>query len=79
MQKNVETLIGRLATDAALRRRFSAAPASVLAELSAQGLELTAVEQDALAATDLEALHRFAATLDGRLRRASLTLTPDEK
>ena len=79
MQKNVETLIGRLATDAALRRRFSAAPVAVLAELSAQGLELTAVEQNALATTDLAALHRFASTLDGRLRRASLTLTPEEK
>jgi hypothetical protein len=73
MQKNVETLIGRLATDATLRRRFAANPAALLGELSDQGLELTPVERDALAATDPEALRIFAGALDGRLRRASLT------
>ena len=73
MQKTVETLIGRLATDAALLRRFATDPAAVLRELSEHGLELTAVEREALVATDLEALRRFARTLDRRLCRAAAT------
>jgi hypothetical protein len=79
MQRNVETVIGRLATDATLRRRFAANPTAVLGELSDQGLELTTVERDALAATDPEALGIFAGVLDRRLRRASLTISPEEK
>jgi hypothetical protein len=78
MQKNVETLIGRLVTDAALLHRFAAGPAALLAELCDQGLELTAVERDALAATDAGALHSLARTLDARLRRASFAITPQE-
>lgn len=72
MHKNVEILIGRLATDATLRRRFAANAVAVLAELSEQGFELTQVEIEALAATDPEVLGSFAQTLDRRLRRAAL-------
>jgi len=67
MHRNVETLIGRLATDPKLRRRFADRPATALEE---QGLELTSVELEALAATDSEALHSFAGALDRRLRKA---------
>jgi hypothetical protein len=75
MHKNVETLIGRLATNSTLRRRFAASPAAVLAELSEQGLELTSIEIAALAATDPEALHSFAGALDRRLRKTTLNET----
>jgi hypothetical protein len=67
--RNVEQLLGRLLTDPALRRRFTEAPAQFFAELSAQGLELSSVELDALAATDPDALMALAERLDGRLRK----------
>jgi hypothetical protein len=72
MHKNVETLIGRLATDPALRRRFAEGPSAVLAELAESGLELTSVELQALAAIDAESLHAFASSLDRRIRRAAV-------
>lgn len=75
MHRNVEQLLGRLATDPKLRRRFAANPEALLRELAEGGLELTAVEFDALASTDPEALRAFAAALDSRLRKAAL---PDE-
>ena len=76
MHKNVETLIGRLVTDPKLRRRFAASPAALLTEICEQGLELTGVEIEALAATDPEALHSFAGALDRRLRKADKETTP---
>jgi hypothetical protein len=69
--RNVETLIGRLATDPSLRRRFVEDPAGLLHELRDQGYELTPVELDALASTDADALGSFADTLDGRIRKAA--------
>ena len=68
-QRNVERLIGRLATDPSFRHRFSRDAAGVLAELLHQGCELTRVEIDALSSIDSRALTAFAASLDGRLRR----------
>jgi len=68
--RNVETVIGRLATDPGLRRRFAVDPARVLRELKEQGIELTNVELDALATTDSGAIRSFAAALDRRIRRA---------
>jgi hypothetical protein len=72
MHKNVEQLIGRLATDAALLRRFAANPAGFLAELADGGFELSDVEREALAALSPEAIRAFAASLDARLRKAPL-------
>ena len=69
--RNVETLIGRLATDPVLRRRFVKDPATVLGELRDQGVELTPVEIEALASTDPEALRVFAEALDRRIRKAA--------
>jgi len=69
--RNVETLIGRLATDPVLRRRFGQDPAAVLGELRDQGVELTPVEIEALASTDPEALRAFAEALDRRIRKAA--------
>jgi hypothetical protein len=67
--RNVETLIGRLATDPELLRRFGGDPAAVLRELREHGYELTAVELDALAATDADAFRALASALDARIRR----------
>jgi len=68
--RNVETVIGRLATDPGLRRRFAEDPERVLRELKEQGIELTNVELDALATTDSGAIRSFASALDRRIRRA---------
>jgi len=68
MHKNVEVLIGRLATDPELQRRFAEHPLLVLVE---QRLELTEVEIAALAATDPDAFRALSAALDQRLRKAS--------
>ena len=73
--RNVETLIGRLATDPPLRRRFAADPASVLRELQDEGYELTAIELDALVTTDPDAIRSFAESIDRRIRRADLACT----
>ena len=78
--RNVETLLGRLLTDAVLRRRFTDDPVAVLQEFRTQGHELTQVELDALAATDPAVLRSVAETLDRRLRRAEVSheLSQDE-
>jgi hypothetical protein len=67
--RHVEALIGRLATDPKLGRRFEDGPAAVLREMVAQGYELSSVEIDALASIDRGAIRTFAGALDPRLRR----------
>ena len=71
--RNVETLLGRLATDPVLRRRFAENPAGLLEELREHGCELTGVEAEALACTDADAIRSFADALDRRIRRAEVT------
>ena len=66
-------VLGRLATDECLRERFASEAARALEDLLAQGLELSPVEIAALVALDPRALERFAAALDPRLQKASLT------
>jgi hypothetical protein len=70
--RGVETVLGRLVTDGKLRCRFRQAPVETLRELRTQGLELSAVEVEALKSVDAGALERFARTLDQRLQRAAL-------
>ncbi len=70
-QKNVEAVVGRLATDEALRGRFHADRAAVLDELAAQGLTLTDVERRALLDLDCGACEQFARRLDPRIQKAS--------
>lgn len=70
--RGVEVVLGRLATDEAMRRRFWQAPAQTLSELIAGGLELSTVERLALEALDPGALHRFALAVDPRLQKADL-------
>lgn len=77
--QNVETLIGRLATDPTLRRRFAEDAAGVLHEFREQGHELTPVELEALASTDAGALHALADVLDRRIRKVDSTSHPDRK
>jgi hypothetical protein len=67
--RHVEMLIGRLATDPQLRRRFEDGPLALLHELVAQGYELSIVELEALASIERESIRTFAAALDPRLRR----------
>lgn len=71
-QKSVEILLGKLATDEALRRRFRTDPLEVLETV---GLELTAVEVEAVRTLDGGALERFARAVDPRLQKASLEPT----
>jgi hypothetical protein len=70
--RGVEIVLGRLATDGAMRRRFRQAPAHVLRELMALGIELSPVELAALASLDPSAVHSFATALDSRLQKAVL-------
>jgi hypothetical protein len=69
MHKNVETLIGRLATSRSLQKRFARNPIETLRE---QGLELTEVEIEALAAVDPRAFAILTEALDSRLCKATL-------
>ena len=70
--RGVEIVLGRLATDEALRKRFRQAPAAVLKELMALGIELSPVELGTLESLDPSAVHRFAQSLDPRLQKAAL-------
>lgn len=76
-QKSVEIVIGKLASDEELRRRFRGDRLATLQSLQhEQGLELTAVETASLVTVDLEAFERLARALDPRVKKASLKLEP---
>jgi hypothetical protein len=70
--RNVESLLGRLATDPIFLRRFAQDAAQVLQELKDQGVELTPVEREALASTNADAIRSFADALDRRIRKAEI-------
>ena len=70
--RGVEIVLGRLATDEAVRHRFRQGPAVALKELVAMGVELSPVELAALESLDLSAVQRFAQVLDPRLQKAVL-------
>jgi hypothetical protein len=71
-QVNVEKIIGLLATDEAIRRRFSEDPKAVLAELAERGLELNLCERWSLARLNPKDLARFAQAIEPRLQKADL-------
>ena len=71
-QKYVERVIGLLATDTALRRRFSEDPAAALRSLVEGGVELTACELQGLAAIDSRGLSHFADGIDPCLQKTDL-------
>jgi len=68
-QRGVERVIGSLATDEGLRRRFAKDPKGALEEMIARGLELNECEHDSLLTLDGAELARFARAIDPRLRR----------
>jgi hypothetical protein len=70
--RGVEMALGRLATDAAMRRQFQEAPLAALKALVTLGIELSGVELAALASLDPVAVARFASALDPRLQKAVL-------
>lgn len=74
-QKNVEIVIGRLATDEEARERFLDDPAAAIAALR-ESVELTSIEAEALAATPRAPLEALARALDPRLQKASLHSRP---
>ena len=69
-QVHVERVIGRLATDEGLRRRFTSDPCTALLEMVEKGMELTHRELHSLASLDPRALSHFAQAIDGRLQKA---------
>jgi hypothetical protein len=71
-QRNVERVIGRLATDEAFRRQFTTDPKATLRDLLAGGLELNDCELWALASIDRDALGTFAEAIDPRLQKSDL-------
>ncbi len=71
-QQIVESVIGRLVTDEAFRRRFREQPAAVIDELVATGVPLTPVERRALLEMDASLCDRFADCIDPRLQKVSL-------
>ena len=68
-QHNVERIIGLLATDEGLRRRFQQDPRRVVVEMVERGLELNPCERRSLAALDPDAVEQFAETIDPQLQR----------
>ena len=68
----VERIIGVLATDEALRRKFTSNPKATLLELADRGLELTPFEIGALTALNPDDLARFAQAIDARLQKCDL-------
>ena len=71
-QLNVERVIGLLATDEGLRRRFTSDPRAVLRELAERGLELNACERWSLARMDPRELVRFASAIGPRLQKTEI-------
>jgi hypothetical protein len=68
-QPCVERIIGLLATDEGLRRRFRKNPRAALQEMLARGLELNECELTSLASLDVHEVMRFARAIDPRLQK----------
>lgn len=71
-QRNVEKLIGRLATDEAFRKEFVENPRAMLRSLAERGVELTACERDGLLEINPELLAFFAEGLSPCLQKSDL-------
>ena len=71
-QLHVERIIGVLATDEGLRRRFKENPTLTLRELAERGIELTSFELASLSCLDPQKLERFARAIDERLQKIDL-------
>jgi hypothetical protein len=75
-QKCVEVVIGRLATDEALRARFSADPSSTLEHLRENGFDLTPGEVQALRETPAALWELVASGIHPRLQKIALKADP---
>lgn len=71
-QRNVESIIGRLATDEEFRRLFNTDRERTIQAEMERGTDLTRSEIAALVATDVSVFDRVAEALDPRLQKASL-------
>jgi putative modified peptide len=71
-QRNVETLIGRLVTDEAFRRRFAEDPGEALRKITECGVELTDLELRALASIDARSAEQFAEAVDPRIQKIDI-------
>ena len=71
-QKNVELVIGKLATDEAFRQSFRDDADGTIAAFREAGHELTASEVAALLATDVHRCESFADAIDPRIQKARL-------
>ena len=77
-QRHVESFLGRIATDPALRRRFGHDRRAAVAAFQEEGHELSAVELAALEELRPQAIERFASALDARIQRADVTSPAEE-
>ena len=71
-QRCVERMIGVLATDEGLRRRFGRNPRAALQEMLDRGLELNECEMASLLTLDARDIARFARAIDPRLQKVDL-------
>ncbi len=71
-QKTVQFIIGRLLTDEEYRLRFQSDALETLVALRDQGVELTAVEIEALVRTDRQLWSDAAARIHPNLQRCGL-------
>lgn len=71
-QRNAEIVIGRLATDEGLRRRFREDPGTTLEKLIGEGLALNSCERRALLALDPDRVDTFATALHPCIQRVEL-------
>ena len=77
-QKCIEVLIGRLATDEALRELFLADPAGLLHSLHENGFDLNPAEIEAVLAMPIESWAAMAAWIHPRLQKIALKGTRHE-
>jgi hypothetical protein len=70
-QRSVETAIGKLVSDEALRDLFRRDRGDAIRTLTGLGLELNAVEVAALESLDAAEVERLARALDPRLQKAA--------
>lgn len=78
-QKSVEIVIGRIATDEALRARFRADPAGTLRFLGESGLALSLGELEALLEIPDEFWTATIIAIHPRLQKVALKGTRDER
>ena len=71
-QRCVERIIGLLATDEGLRRRFQKNPRAALQGMIDRGLELNECELASLASLDVREVARFARSIDPRLQKIDI-------